>query len=1612
MDDVPATRDEQRARRDLIDQAARVSEHAGKVPEGFVAALFSRASHEDLAAYRTQDLAALAHASFDFWQTRTNAGANIRLSNPAPAGEEPLQRITVIEAVNDDMPFLLDSVMGEIGARNLNVRLVAHPILSVTRDHDGRLTSWKAHAEENGAARRESFIHIHVERIDESRFAEITEALDSLFKDLRVCVADWRNMLDRVEDAIKDLRNNAKHLPQEEIFEAADFAQWLVDGNFTFLGCREYEFSEKNGKGELSPVFSDAFGLLRDPNVRVLRRGGKFLTLTPEIQEFMHKPVALIVTKANLRSRIHRRAYMDYIGIKRFDRNGNAVGELRVIGLFTSTAYMQSARAVPYLRRKVGKVIERAGFDPGSHSGKALLNVLESYPRDELFHIDDDLLYRFALLILELEERPRVRVLARRDRFDRYVSILVYVPRDRYDSAIRARLGDYFAEVFKGRVSAFYPFFPEGPLARVHFIIGRDEGKTPDPDRAALEAAVEDIVRSWSDDFERLLARRHGSARALELSARYGASFSAAYREAYAPESAVQDLDTLTKLSPERTLALRFYRQKPQRRDEANLKVWSFQKPLPLSARVPVLEHMGFSVVDERTYPNAGAGKNSDCIYLHDMTLTRTGGGEIDLDRLQGALEAALMAVAAGRAEDDGFNALTLFAGLAWRDVALVRTLARYLRQAGVTYSQDYLWETLHKHPGVAQKIVALFYARFKSQAKLDFAGREQEQASLSAEIEKMLETVDSLDEDRILREFRALVAAALRTNFYQVGEDGQPKETIAIKFESRKIELLPLPRPLYEIFVYSPRVEGVHLRFGKVARGGIRWSDRPQDFRTEILGLVKAQQVKNAVIVPVGAKGGFVPKRLPASAGRDAILQEGASAYKIFIGSLLDVTDNIEGSEIVHPPQVMRYDGDDPYFVVAADKGTATFSDIANGIAIERGFWLGDAFASGGSAGYDHKKMGITARGAWESVRRHFREMDIDIRKTPFTVAGVGDMSGDVFGNGMMLENTIKLVAAFDHRDIFIDPSPDPVRALAERKRLYNLPRSSWQDYDKKLISKGGGVFSRSQKSIPLSDEMRALFGVAKKDMTPAELMNAILKLPVDLLWFGGIGSYIRASTETDDRVGDRANDSIRITAPQLRCKVIGEGANLGMTQRGRIEAARAGVRLNTDAIDNSAGVNTSDVEVNIKIALTTPVADGKLTQDARNELLAGMTEEVAALVLRNNYLQTLALSLAERKAAADIGFEQRMMETLEARDLLDRGVENLPTNAEIAERKKRGEGLTRPELAVTLAYAKLTLYSDLLASSVPDDPYLARELQRYFPKALNERFPDAVKSHRLRREIIATMLSNSIVNRGGPSFMARVGDEADADAATIARAFAVVRDAYGMTKLNGEIDALDAKISGSLQLELYAEVQGLLRDRVIWFIRNTTLEGGLAELVAHYRESIARLERDFDKLVSPNSRRAIQERAASFVKGGVPEPLANKIARLPLLAAATDITLIADRTGKPIEIAAEIYFAAHEYFQLDTLLAAANAIEAQDRFERMAIDRAIDSIGANERRIAADILANGKAGEAALHAWSATRTDEIARIRSRLQELGSSGFTLAKLIVAASLMRDLVKN
>ncbi len=1589
------------------------------MPADFPRLLYGRVVAEDLVALPADLLARAAAAAYEHLTARRATGApNLRFRDESLTQDGRERQITILEVVNDNRAFLLDSTLAELTDQGYEPRLVAHPILAVVRDTKGAFLSLAGEAAGRApeGARRESLIHIHLDRIDTPEARERLKAgLERVYVDVGLAVDDWAAMRGRITEVIQAYRANPPPLPEDEVNEALQFLEWIAGDNFTLLGIRAYRFP--GGDAAADPIDGSGLGILRDPSVRVLRKNREMVVMTPEIRAFLAKPQALIITKANVKSRVHRRVHLDYVGVKLFTPDGRLDGEMRIVGLLTSNAYTGSARAIPYLRLKVARVAKAAGFDAASYSGRALLNVLDAFPRDELFQIDTETLERFALDILQLTERPRIRALARVDEFDRFVSVLVFIPKERYDTQVRRRVGEFLAGIYQGRLSAAYPAYPDGPLARTHYIIGRDEGRTPKIDRATLEAGIAAIVRTWADGLKDVLDEQKAGPAARALTERYVEAFGAAYRERFSAVDALEDIDMLQKLSAERPRAVNLYRREGDPDTRANLKVFSSGAPISLSARVPVLENMGFRVVNERTFnltPQAGVGAavstQAARVWLHDMTLERADNSEIDVARLDPTIEAALMAQFRGLAESDRFDQLVLAAGLAWREAALLRALGRYLRQVGAPYAQGYIADVLTRHAGIASGLIAYFVAKFDPRLP---AGKRDKAISVERErIETALNDVTSLDEDRILRRFVNLIEAALRTNFFQVGPDGHPRSTISLKFECARLDELPLPRPLYEIFVYSPRVEGVHLRFGKVARGGLRWSDRPQDFRTEVLGLVKAQQVKNAVIVPVGAKGGFFPKQLPAASDRQAWLAEGTESYRIFVRTLLELTDNLDGETVIPPSDTVRHDGDDPYLVVAADKGTATFSDIANALSIEKGHWLGDAFASGGSQGYDHKKMGITARGAWEAVKRHFREIDIDIQTTPFTVAGVGDMSGDVFGNGMLLSPAIKLVAAFDHRDIFLDPEPDPETSLAERQRLFDLPRSSWQDYDKSLISKGGGVFSRQAKSIPLSAALRTLLDLDKPEATPPEVMTAILKARVDLLWFGGIGTYIRAADETDAQVGDRANDAIRITGADLRARVVGEGANLGATQRGRIEAARSGVRLNTDAIDNSAGVNTSDVEVNIKIALAGPVRTGALPEKKRNALLVEMTDDVGLLVLRNNYLQSLALSLTEAQGPAATPGLRRLMLSLEAEGRLDRSVEFLPTDMALAERGKRGEGLTRPELAVLLAYAKLALHDALLESAVPDDLYLNSELIRYFPRALRDKYEAEIAGHKLRREIVATQLANAIVNRGGPAIVPILAGQHRAEAPEIAAAYAIARDSFDLIALNGAIDALDAKISGKTQLGLYTAAQQLVTDRMGWFLRRGVAKPGTIEqTVTHYARGVAALASELNALLPEAAARERTARIAVLVSEGVPETLATRIASLPALAQATDIVDIAERTGRPIAEVARIHFGADSAFGLSGLAISAGAVPATDDYERMARDRAIETLVDAHAGLTQEIAA-GANGAGTLDGWLAERGAEADRTRATVSAITTSGLSLPKLMVAAGMLADLPRK
>jgi glutamate dehydrogenase len=1562
--------------------------------------LLARAPAEDIAAYGDDAIRQAVQIAYSALKRHRKGGSVISIERD-PGIMRQGRKVSVVTLVNDNMPFLFDSLIGEITEGGTDPLLVMHPVLQVTHSKAGvtGIAGESSSGRHDPGLDRVSLIHVHLPLMSEARATALHAGLQRVVDNVRLAVTDWKPMLARLEQAISSFRYAEVPLKKDAVAEAVAFLEWLRDDNFTFLGMRDYVYKGNDKTGTLERSGQIGLGVLADPDTLVLRSGTEAVTTTPEVRAFLSGPDPLIVTKANTKSVVHRRIYLDYVGVKTFDTKGRLLGELRIVGLFTSTAYTRSVMTIPYLRSKAQQVIGKSGFEATDHSGKALINVLESYPRDELFQIDVPLLRKHATTILALGERPRIRVLVRVDRFDRFVSVIVFVPRDRYDSRARERIGAYLKTVFEGRLSAYYPAFPDSGLARVHFIIGRSGGKTPRIEPAALEAGVRDIVRTWDDSIAE-------TAEALSIEQRFAviaARFPESYRGSFGAVEALHDARRVAGVGKDNPIAIDYYRQKDQGPLQAALKIHHYGSPVSLSRRVPLLENIGFRVISERTFevPDDAGGT----VFLHDMELETAVGKPIDLNDGGALFESVFLSVWRGEADNDGYNALAQTAGLDPAAILILRAYGRYLQQAGIPQSQEFIAGVLNRYPQIARALHGLFVARFDPARTADW---EVESKHLKSAIRDALADVPNLDDDTIIRRYLNLVDSSLRTNHFA---ERRPGISLAIKLDSRSITGLPEPRPWREIFVYGPEVEGVHLRFGPVARGGLRWSDRAQDYRTEVLGLVKAQQVKNAVIVPVGAKGGFFPKLLPTGGSRDAIFAAGTAAYVNFVSSLLSITDNLDTEGIVPPADVVRRDTDDPYFVVAADKGTATFSDTANAISQAHDFWLDDAFASGGSAGYDHKKMGITARGAWEAVKRHFREMNRDIQAEPFTVVGVGDMSGDVFGNGMLLSPEIRLLAAFDHRDIFIDPQPDAASSFAERVRLFALPRSSWQDYDKDKLSAGGGIFPRSQKSITLSAAAAAAVGLDRTVASPAEVMNAILRAPADLLWFGGIGTYVKAAAESNQEVGDRANDAIRINGAEVRAKVIGEGANLGATQRGRIEYGLAGGRCNSDAIDNSGGVNSSDVEVNIKIALSSAMRSGALTRAARNKLLASMTDEVGNLVLANNYHQTLAISLSQLRGAAELPHQQRFMAALEARRLLDRKVELLPSESALAERAARNEPLTRAEIGVLLAYAKMVLLDDLVASPLPDDPYLERDLLAYFPDKMAKKYVNEIAGHRLRREIIATQLANDAINRGGPTFISRLQDATGAPAHEIVEAYILVRDGFGLDALYAEIDALDARIDGQAQLSLYRAVGRLVHGQTTWFARNLD-DTPLSERVAALQGARKAIEGRLAQWLSPDMKARQIARSQGLVQAGAPGRLAERLAALPVAELIPEMAMVARLAGVGPEAAAKAILSLSAHFRIGRIEDAARTIVVSDYYDGLALSRAHDMIAAARRGMAVAALRSQGKAEDAVSAWIEAGGARIERARERLQALTESGdVTLSRLSVAAGLMNDLAE-
>lgn len=1584
-------------RDELLENAGR---KAGEQGGAFVspAIIFGRASNDDLDRYDATMLArsaARAAADIAAWDRQTPHIRIETLEGVSPNGIP----VSVLSIVDHNKSFLYDSLMGEVTSFYRDIYMAVHPILAVTARGDVSLSNPDSDPE---GAIKVSYIQLHLAPLSAEQSADLITRLQHVLAQVKMAAADWKPMLNLLEKALSELRDLSAGRSEAERDEAVAFLEWLRNNNFTFLGMREYVYSGEGADATVERGQGSGLGILSDPDVLVLRQGQNQVTTTPEILAFLQGPDYLIVTKANVKSVVHRRAYMDYVGVKRFGPNGKVVGELRIVGLFTATAYTRSVNQIPLLRAKVEKVVSHFDFDPRSHSGRMLQNTLENYPRDDLFQITPDLLAKFCEQINDLSERPRVRVLPRIDHFDRFVSLIVYVPREDYNSIVREKIGLYFQSVYKGHVSAFYPAFPEGGVARVHIIIGRREGATPDIPQATLEEAVRQITARWTDRFAALAG---ADAPSLDVGQ--------AFQEAFTPEEAVSDLKHIKACIAGAPLSLEFHQVSGEHGSLLYLKIFHAGDHLPLSRRVPLLENLGFRVISERTFDIglAHAGRPERPVVLHDMELQVPEGTSFDIGLHGTKVEEAFLAAFAGAVDNDAFNRLILAAGVSAREVSVLRAYAAYLRQAGAVYSLTYMAETLTKHPAIAADLVSLFRNRFDT--TLAEKLRKTREAELLQAMESKLADVKSLDEDRILRRYINAIEATLRTNFFQKGYLQSERPMLAFKFDPHKLDGLPEPRPFREIFVYGVEVEGVHLRFGKVARGGLRWSDRAQDYRTEVLGLVKAQQVKNAVIVPVGAKGGFFPKLLPPASNREAWFAAGTEAYKTYIRTLLSITDNIVAGKIVPPADTLRPDGDDPYFVVAADKGTATFSDTANGLAQEAGFWLDDAFASGGSAGYDHKKMGITARGAWETVKRHFREIDTDIQATPFTVAGVGDMSGDVFGNGMLLSEKIRLIAAFDHRDIFIDPDPDPAVSFAERQRMFNLPRSSWQDYDRSTLSAGAMIISRAEKSVTLTPEAAAAIGLETTTATPMDIMTAILKAPVDLLWFGGIGTYIKAAAETDAEVGDRANDAIRINATDVRAKVIGEGANLGVTQKGRIAYGLNGGRCNSDAIDNSAGVNSSDVEVNIKIALSPAMQDGRLPREKRNVLLAGMTDEVAGLVLRNNYLQSLAISLTEAKGAGNREELSRLMDYLEGMGRLNRKVETLPDSAGVAERYVSGKALTRPEIGVLLSYAKIVLFDQLIESDLPDDPYCEATLFNYFPAAMRKDFAGDIAGHRLRREIIATVLANHAINRGGPGFVVSVSDATGSSPDSVVKAALVTRDALGLSALWTKIDTLDAQIPGETQNRLYAIVADVYSGMTRLLIDTGLVKGSVGEAVTQVTGAVAAAAPVFKKAIPAALRQHFDDQIAGLIEAGAPAALATEVVNLQAMQLLPEILQIAERTGADFTSAMRGFFAVSEAFRIGRIVENARRIQTTDHYDSLALTRSLDRIGQARRQIVCAALINHTKDTQPVQAWIATDRARVERIGRELASIVDSGEpSISKLAVAAGLLGDLAQG
>ena len=1638
----------EQSRSQVIHSAAELAFRAGgETYEPYLGFYYRHMATEDILARRPEDLLGAALSHKDLAMSRPVGTANVRVYTPTVEEDGWSCGHTVIEIVTDDMQFLVDSVISELSRQDRVVHLVVHPQLVVRRDAVGQLqeildvdalNDTKSLGNAEFGAGIESWMHVEIDRQGgEAEQQALTKGLQRVLSDVRESVEDWPKMRLDCLQIVADLETDPPTaVDPEEVVQTRRLLLWLADDHFTFLGYREYTLGADDGQDVLRAIPGTGLGLLRYDQPH----SGSFGRLSAEGRAKARERHLLILTKANARATVHRSTHLDYVGIKVFNAEGEVTGEKRFLGLFTASAYNESVLRVPIIDTKVHQVLATSGFTADSHSGRDLLEILETYPRDELFQTSAEDLYEIANTVLHLQERRKSQLFLRADEYGRFVSCLIYIPRDRYTTAVRLKMEAILRSAFHGSSVDYTTRVSESVLARLHFVVRVAPGEViPTVDEKDLQQRLIEATRTWDEDLSEVARIEYGEEAGARLIGLYGKAFPEAYKEDFSPRVGVVDLRQFELLNNMDATRLNLYHEPGSPSAERRFKLYRRGR-LSLTAVLPLFTHFGVEVIDEHPYQIDRA--DGVAVYVYDFGLKGSGPEAWVGSRREGLRELfqnAFSAVWEGRAESDGFNALVLGGELTWRQVVILRAVAKYLRQTGSTFSQAYVEATLVANVSIAAQLVSLFETRLDpaypaaaagTDATHD-SGRAAAEAEIVDAITGALENVASLDHDRIIRGFLGVIQATLRTNYYQrvgksagqspalAGGDAGYKSYLSIKLDPAKVPDLPAPRPMFEIWVYSPRVEGVHLRFGEVARGGLRWSDRREDFRTEVLGLGKAQMVKNAVIVPTGSKGGFFPKALPdPSVDRDAWLAEGIASYKLFISGLLDVTDNRIGAEVVAPESVVRHDGDDSYLVVAADKGTATFSDIANGVAQSYGYWLDDAFASGGSAGYDHKVMGITARGAWESVKRHFRETGIDVQSTDFTAVGIGDMSGDVFGNGMLLSKHIRLIAAFDHRHIFLDPNAVAATSFLERKRLFELPRSSWADYDRSLISEGGAVIARSAKSVRISAPVAKMLGLAPgtKTMTPAQLMKAILAAPVDLLWNGGIGTYVKASSEVNSEVGDRNNDAIRIDGNALRATVVGEGGNLGCTQLGRIEASLLGVHINTDAIDNSAGVDTSDHEVNIKILLTAMTREGDMTLKQRNALLASMTEDIARQVLRDNYEQNTLLGNARAQEHAMLPVHRRLIHSLQDRGDLDPALEFLPSDAEIERRHDAGLGLTSPEFSVLVAYAKLALKKDLLRSALPDEPWFQATLTKYFPNPIRERYQDKLASHPLRREIITNAVVNSMVNRGGMSFAFRASEETGATAEQVTRAFVVCREVFDMVGFVGSVEELDNVVSTETQTALYLEFRRLLDRAVRWFLVNRPSTINVASEVERFSKVVAELGPQMSTLLQGAERRRFEVRTKELQALGAPKEMAVRAASLLDQFSLLDIVEISADTQRDSAEVGPVYFATSEQFGIDVMLTRVTKLPRDDRWDSLARGALRYDLYAVLKALTTAVLDSSPSGmtpkERAV-VWSKANAESLDRANAALagiQRLDNPG--ISALSVALRILRGVIRS